>query len=74
MNQGKYVFAQITEFLPRRLFDRIVKVEENGSKKISKIEEDSYPPRRTGDSAPADKLCPPLATKALDSFKSFFIL
>lgn len=25
MNQGKYVFAQITEFLPRRVFDRIVK-------------------------------------------------
>lgn len=25
MNQGKYVFAQLTEFLPRRKFDRIVK-------------------------------------------------
>ena len=25
MNQGKYVFAQLTEFLPRRVFDRIVK-------------------------------------------------
>ncbi len=25
MNQGKYVFSQITEFLPRRVFDRIVK-------------------------------------------------
>lgn len=25
MNQGKYLFAQITEFLPRRAFDRIVK-------------------------------------------------
>lgn len=25
MNQGKYVFAQVTEFLPRRIFDRIVK-------------------------------------------------
>ena len=24
MNQGKYVFAQLTEFLPRRVFDRIV--------------------------------------------------
>ena len=24
MHQGKYVFAQITEFLPRRVFDRIV--------------------------------------------------
>jgi hypothetical protein len=25
MNQGKYVFAQLTEFLPRRVFDSIVK-------------------------------------------------
>ena len=25
MNQGKFVFAQLTEFLPRRKFDRIVK-------------------------------------------------
>jgi hypothetical protein len=25
MNQGKYIFAQIAEFLPRRVFDRIVK-------------------------------------------------
>ncbi len=25
MNQGKYVFAQITEFLPQRFFDGIVK-------------------------------------------------
>ncbi|MDP4290191.1 MAG: DUF4372 domain-containing protein [Bacteroidota bacterium] len=24
MNQGKYVFAQIIEFLPQRIFDRIV--------------------------------------------------
>jgi hypothetical protein len=24
MNQGKYIFAQLTEFLPRRIFDRIV--------------------------------------------------
>ena len=24
MNQGKYVFAQITEFLPKRVFDGIV--------------------------------------------------
>lgn len=23
MNQGKYVFAQVTEFLPKRIFDRI---------------------------------------------------
>jgi transposase len=25
MNQGKYIFAQLTDFLPRRTFDRIVK-------------------------------------------------
>jgi len=25
MNQGKYIFAQLAEFLPRRVFDRIVK-------------------------------------------------
>jgi hypothetical protein len=25
MNQGKYIFSQLTEFLPRRVFDRIVK-------------------------------------------------
>lgn len=25
MNQGKYVFAQIVEFLPQRVFDRFVK-------------------------------------------------
>ncbi|HRO75376.1 MAG TPA: DUF4372 domain-containing protein [Crocinitomicaceae bacterium] len=24
MNQGKYVFAQLTELLPQRVFDRIV--------------------------------------------------
>lgn len=33
MNQGKYVFAQITEFLPRRVFDRIVQ-KHNGNKHI----------------------------------------
>jgi len=33
MNQGKYVFAQITEFLPRRVFDRIVE-KYNGNKHI----------------------------------------
>ncbi len=33
MNQGKYVFAQITEFLPRRVFDRIVKAH-NGNKYV----------------------------------------
>lgn len=31
MNQGKYVFAQLTEFLPRRKFDRIVR-KYNGNK------------------------------------------
>lgn len=25
MNQGKYIFAQLTDFIPRRVFDRIVK-------------------------------------------------
>ncbi len=25
MNQGKYVFAQIVEFLPQRIFDKFVK-------------------------------------------------
>ena len=24
MNQGKFIFAQLTDFLPRRVFDRIV--------------------------------------------------
>ncbi|MBL7965540.1 MAG: DUF4372 domain-containing protein [Prolixibacteraceae bacterium] len=24
MNQGKYIFVQLTDFLPRRVFDRIV--------------------------------------------------
>jgi len=33
MNQGKYAFAQITEFLPRRVFDRIVQ-KHNGNKHI----------------------------------------
>ena len=33
MNQGKYVFAQITEFLPRRVFDRIDQ-KYNGNKHI----------------------------------------
>lgn len=33
MNQGKYIFAQLTEFLPRRVFDRIVK-EYNGNRYI----------------------------------------
>ena len=28
MNQGKYIFAQLTEFLPLRIFDRIVKTHE----------------------------------------------
>jgi len=28
MNQGKYIFAQLTDFLPRRTFDRIVKIHE----------------------------------------------
>lgn len=33
MNQGKYIFAQLTDFLPRRVFDRIV-VKYNGNKYV----------------------------------------
>lgn len=33
MNQGKYIFAQLTEFLPRRVFDRIVQ-KYNGNKYV----------------------------------------
>jgi hypothetical protein len=33
MNQGKYVFAQLVEFLPQRIFDRFVK-QYNGNKYI----------------------------------------
>ena len=33
MNQGKYIFAQLTDFLPRRVFDRIVK-KHNGNKSV----------------------------------------
>lgn len=33
MNQGKYIFSQLTEFLPRRVFDRIVE-KYNGNKKV----------------------------------------
>lgn len=33
MNQGKYVFAQITELLPQRVFDRIVS-KHNGNKHV----------------------------------------
>ena len=33
MNQGKYIFAQLTDFLPRRVFDRIVS-KYNGNKYI----------------------------------------
>ncbi|MEZ5020251.1 MAG: IS4 family transposase [Bacteroidales bacterium] len=33
MNQGKYIFAQLTDFLPRRLFDRIVDKYE-GNKRV----------------------------------------
>lgn len=33
MNQGKYVFAQLTDFLPRRTFDRIVQAH-NGNKHV----------------------------------------
>jgi hypothetical protein len=33
MNQGKYVFAQIIDFLPRRVFDRLV-IKYNGNKHV----------------------------------------
>lgn len=33
MNQGKYIFAQLTDFLPRRVFDRLVE-KYSGNKKI----------------------------------------
>ena len=33
MNQGKYVFSQLTEFLPRRIFDRTV-AKHNGNKYV----------------------------------------
>lgn len=33
MNQGKYVFAQIAEFLPRRIFDRLV-LKHDGNKYV----------------------------------------
>jgi len=33
MNQGKYIFAQLTDFLPRRVFDRLVK-KYNGNKNV----------------------------------------
>jgi len=33
MNQGKYIFAQFTDFLPRRAFDRIVE-EYEGNKYV----------------------------------------
>jgi hypothetical protein len=34
MNQGKYVFAQLTDFLPQRVFDSLV-YEYNGNQYIS---------------------------------------
>ncbi len=33
MNRGKYILAQLTDFLPRRIFDRIVK-QYNGNKYV----------------------------------------
>ena len=33
MNSGKYIFSQLTEFLPRRVFDGIVE-KHNGNKKV----------------------------------------
>ncbi len=36
MNQGKYIFAQLTDFLPRRTFDTIV-AKYDGNKKERKF-------------------------------------
>ena len=33
MNQGKYVFVQLTAFLPQRVFDRLV-IKYNGNKHV----------------------------------------
>lgn len=33
MNQGKYIFTQLSDFLPRRVFDRIVN-NHNGNKYV----------------------------------------
>jgi hypothetical protein len=33
MNKGKYVFSQLTEFLPRRIFDRTM-AKHNGNKYV----------------------------------------
>ncbi len=33
MNQGKYIFAQLTDFIPCRVFDRIVN-KHNGNKYV----------------------------------------
>lgn len=33
MNQGRYIFAQLTDFLPRRVFDTIV-AKYDGNKKV----------------------------------------
>src|SRR4030043_244574 len=40
MNQGKYIFAQLTDFLPRRTFDQIVKNHEGNEKRSYKIFEE----------------------------------
>lgn len=39
MNQGKYVFAQLTDFLPQRVFDRIVN-KYDGNKRDCRIFEE----------------------------------
>jgi len=37
MNQGKYVFAQLAEFLPRRVFDGMVEKYQGNNKKALKV-------------------------------------
>ena len=36
MNQGKYIFAQLADYLPRRVFDRIVDKYE-GNKRVKEL-------------------------------------
>ena len=50
MNKGKYIFAQLTDFLPRRVFDRLVE-KYSGNKKIRTylLESDAVHDFRTTD-------------------------
>ena len=48
MNQGKYIFAQLTDFLPRRVFDRLVE-KYSGNQNIHLLESDVVHNLRTTD-------------------------